>query len=95
MSNAEIAEDQAVPWIRSRSSARTKFSAQSWGTAYGFLNFLSGLATLAAGAIAGAPWDLTKPAAAYVEVLVFHYSTFFSLIAVRQKMHGSVSEVIR
>lgn len=62
--------------------------AELRGTAFGMLNLLIGLATLAASVIAGALWNVHGPSGTFVAGAVFAGVTVLGLIAVQAKLRS-------
>lgn len=58
------------------------------GTAFGLFNLVTGVAMLAASAIAGALWDLIGPQATFIAGALFALSTVALLVPVRRRLDG-------
>jgi MFS family permease len=66
--------------------------AELRGTAYGMVNLVTGLAMLAASAIAGALWDWIGPAWTFVAGAAFAAATIAGLVPVRRRLDARAAQ---
>ena len=63
------------------------------GTAFGFFNLASGIATLVASVIAGALWDAVGPAGTFTAGAVFTFVALIGLFVARHRLPSNLAAV--